>query len=156
LATPQESGEITMSRRALSATLLFVSLLTALCLPKTIAGSRAGECVSAEPSEATWTFDKHEDSNGNPKTNVFLIVGGRRVLVRRNVTAQFTSIAPEDYRSHGVPASAIAACQGWWAGAGEDLYVIRKNRQLIVFIRYLDEGSAPGRFRRLKVIQSPR
>lgn len=132
----------------------FVLLFTAIAGAFVPQARASIQNAGHESAEVTWAFDKREDRNGNPRTNVFLVVGGRRVLVRRNVLAQYTEIAPEDYRSHGVPSAAVAACQGWWAGAGEDLYVIRRGRRLIVFIRYLDEQAAPGRFRRLKVISS--
>ncbi|OLE54970.1 MAG: hypothetical protein AUG51_04835 [Acidobacteria bacterium 13_1_20CM_3_53_8] len=135
---------------------LSLVLLAVLTAASGVNAQGAVKKASSILAEATWAFDTHEDRNGYPRTNVFLVVGGRRVLVRRNVIAQFTVVAPEDYRSHSVPATAIAACQGWWAGGGEDLYVIRRNQQLIVFIRYIDEGIEPGRFRRLKVISSSR
>jgi len=135
---------------------LSIILLSALTAAYGVQAFGSTVQTSSGAAEATWAFDTHEDRNGNPRTNVFLVVGGRRVLIQRNVVAQFNVVPPGDYRSHGVPATAIAACQGWWAGAGEDLYVIRRGRQLIVFVRDIDEGSEIGRYRRLKVIPSPR
>ena len=84
-------------------------------------------------------------------TKIYLLVNGRRVFLLR-AGSQFSVLDRQDYESHAVPSTAITACAGWWAGQGQDLYVIRRQRQLVVFIRYLDEQAPIGAYKRLKVI----
>jgi hypothetical protein len=121
----------------------------------------AGICHAATKSELRkassvqanieWVFDTRNDSDGNPRTGVYLRTGGRRFFILRD-TAQFSVLERQSYGERNIPASAITACTGWWAGSGEDMYVIRRGRQLIVYIRYLDEQTETGRYRRLKAI----
>jgi hypothetical protein len=113
-------------------------------------GSRRSRALRAEP-KVEWRFDTREDRDNNPNTRVFLIVNGRRFFVMRDV-AQFSTLNRKDYSAHDVPANALIACVAWWAGSGEEMYVIRRGRQLIVYIRYLDEQTELGRYKRLKTI----
>jgi len=134
--------------------LLSLLMLTALCAVPAVAARGAAQKAANAQAEVTWAFDTHEDRNGNPHTKVFLIVGARRVLVMET-TANFSALERKDFKEHGVPATAVTACSGWWAGAGEDLYVVRRNRSLIVFSRSLDEQAPASPYKRLKVIPSP-
>lgn len=130
--------------------LFLVMLTTFFAIPSGTAQG-AGRKASHSQADVTWDFVTREDNMGNPNTRVFLKVGGRRVFIVRD-TAQFSVLEKKDYSSRGVPSSAVVACTSWWAGSGSEMYVIRRNRQLIVYIRYLDEQSETGRYRRLKVI----
>lgn len=132
----------------------FLVLLAAFSALPCEAARGAGQHASRAQAEVTWHFDTHEDRDGNPRTKVFLVVGSRRVLLTE-ATANFNVIERQDYKSHAVPAAALAACSGWWAGAGEDLYVIRRGRSLVVYSRDLDEQAPASRYKRLKVIPSP-
>ena len=134
--------------------LVFPVLFAALfAVPCEVARGARQKSARAQ-AEVTWAFDTHEDRDGNPRTKVFLVVGGRRVLLTET-TARFSVLERQDYKSHAVPAAAVTACAGWWAGAGEDLYVTRRNRSLIVFSRALDEQARTPPYKRLKVIPSP-
>lgn len=130
--------------------LLIIVLAACFAIPCD-ASQSAGSKNSHRQSNVTWQFDTRNDRDGNPNTKVLLNVGGRQVFILRD-TAQFSVLERKDYSSHGVPSTAVAACFGWWAGSGEEMYVIRRGRQLIVYIRYLDEQTETGRYRRLKVI----
>jgi hypothetical protein len=134
--------------------LFFPVLLTAFVAAPNAAAQGAGQRAARAQSEVAWAFDTHEDRDGNPHTKVFLVVGARRVLVTE-ATANFNALDRKDFKEHAVPAAAVAACSGWWAGAGEDLYVIRRNGRLTVYSRGLDEQAPASRYKRLKVIPSP-
>ena len=140
-----------MRRHFLPLILLASVLTTSLsAVPSTAAGIFRQKSSPA-PAGVTFRFDEREDGDGNPHTKVFLAVGDRRVLLRET-TGKFSALDKSDYKSHHVPAAAVAACTGWWAGSGEDLYVLRRNRSLIVYSRTLDEQAPVGAYRRLKVI----
>ena len=132
----------------------FLILFAALFAVPCEAARGARQKSARAQAEVTWAFDTHEDRDGNPRTKVFLVVGGRRVLLTET-TARFSVLERQDYKSHAVPAAAVAACAGWWAGAGEDLYVTRRGRSLVVYSRALDEQAPASRYKRLKVIPSP-
>ncbi len=113
---------------------------------------QAAPAPSCRPLLVTWQFDTRADKDLTPHTNVFLRVSGKRFLVLRGSTAEFQVIKQQEYKDHKVPAEAIAACAGWFAGQGDDLYVIRRAGKLIVFDRALDEQEATPPFKRLQVI----
>jgi hypothetical protein len=104
-------------------------------------------------AQVSFQFDIREDTAGNPRGKIMLAIGERKVVILPKATSQFRTLETSDYKSHDVPAAAIAACSGWWAGKGEDLYVLRRKKDLVVMIRYLDEGSArKPAYKRLKII----
>lgn len=131
--------------------LLFLLVLTMLfASPRGLALGAVGK-LNHSQTTLEWLFNARNDRDGNPNTRVYLVVGGQRYFVMRD-TAQFSVVERDKFKEHDVPASAVAACASWWAGSGEELYVIRRGRSLIVYIRYLDEQSDVGRYKRLKVI----
>src|SRR5436309_15272265 len=118
--------------------LFSLALFAALFAVPCEAARGARQKSARAQAEVTWAFDTHEDRDGTPRTKVFLIVGARRVLVTEP-TANFSVLERKDFKGHAVAAAALTACNGWWAGAGEDLYVIRRGRSLVVYSRALDE-----------------
>ncbi len=92
----------------------------------------------------SWSFAMHRDRYDNPHGNVYLLVSGLRVLVLRNADADFHVLPREEYAIHDVPRAAVTACAGWWAGGGEDLYVVRRQGRLIVYNRGVDEDNSEG------------
>ena len=140
-----------MNTKALLTLILFAALVC-LSLP-----SRGQARTLIHPpgndrqAEVRWQFDTRQDRDGNPNTRVYLVVDGRRVFIKREMS-QFGVLDRTDYSGRDVPATALAACTGWWAGSGSEMYVLRRGRQLIVYIRYLEEQTELGKYQRLKVI----
>lgn len=134
--------------------LSFLVLLAALFAAPCEAARGAWQKAARGQPEANWAFDTHEDRDGNPRTKVFLVVGARRVLLLET-TANFSVLERKDFKGHAVPATAVTACNGWWAGQGTDLYVTRRGRTLVVYSRDLDEQAPASRYKRLKVIPPP-
>ena len=134
--------------------LFFLFLLAALAAGTRAPAQAGGQRGAGAKAEVTWLFDAREDGDGIPHTKVSLAVGDRRVFLEE-VAANFGVLERRDYKSHGVPAAALTACSGWWAGAGEDFYVVRRRGSLVVYSRTLDEQARVPPYRRLKVIPSP-
>src|SRR5262245_47497686 len=126
---------------------LFLFALTAFSMSITEATLGAVKKASNSQASISWLFETRNDKYGNPRSKVFLLVDGRKVLILPNAASQYRVLDRADYKSRDVPAAAIAACTGWWAGQGEDMYVIRRKKQLVVFIRYLDEGVSVPAFK---------
>jgi hypothetical protein len=82
--------------------------------------------------------DLGEDEFGNPHKIVRVDVDGKTVVI--DTVMVCNPIVKKEYASHEIPANAIDACGGWWAGAGDYFYLIEKNNQLHVFQGWLDEG----------------
>ena len=86
-----------------------------------------------------WDFeDKGEGEYGEPKENVNLIVNGKKYHIKSSYY-KFSKIVKDDYRTFDIPKDALLACRGWWAGAGEDFWVIKKDNALIVYHREIGE-----------------
>ena len=126
--------------------LIWAALLMLFCLAPTNAAVPTGQ------SQVSWVFTLRHDPDLTPHSNVFLRVSGRRILILRDADSAFTVLNRTDYHDHDVPRQAIAACTSWFAGQGEDLYVIRRSGRLIVFSRALDEQAGPFPYKRLKVV----
>jgi hypothetical protein len=134
--------------------LLFLIALTILSTAYSGSARGAGRKAGRAEVSVSWQFDTRRLEYDLPDTKVYLVVDGRRIFLLR-ASSQFSVLERELYSGHDVPATAIAACAGWWAGQGQDLYVTRRGRRLIVFARYLDEQAPVERYRRLKVIPLP-
>ena len=65
---------------------------------------------------------------------------------------EFQTVTKANYKDHDIPASALLACAGWWAGAGDHLYVVRRGRSLVVYRKELDEQGPNLPWKRFKVI----
>lgn len=99
-----------------------------------------------------WVFQTRHDAQTNPHTNVLLRVGSRQVLVMRQAEDKFQIAAKADYKDTGIPAQALTACLGWWAGEGDYLYVVRRGHSLVVYRKEVNEEGPELPWKRLKVI----
>lgn len=104
------------------------------------------------PPRVRFEFEVKLDANDTPHSRVFVRANGRRTLVL-SATEGFQTLARADYASRKVPKTALAACTGWWAGAGDNLYVVRRGAWLDVFQQEMDEQAAPSAFRKIKSIR---
>ncbi len=122
-------------------------------LPAAVLACAAGAVAAPPPvPPLRWVFQTRHDAQTNPQTDVFLRVGTRQVLVLPHASDEFTVANRTQYKDSGIPADALTACTGWWAGAGDNLYVARRGRSLVVCRKELDEQSGPFPWKRLKII----
>ncbi len=82
--------------------------------------------------------DLGEDEFENPHKIVCVDVDGKTVVL--DTVMVCNTMTSKEYASHDIPSSAIDACGGWWAGAGDYFYLIEKNNHLLVYQGWLDEG----------------
>lgn len=104
--------------------------------------------ISEEQSETTiiqWEFEKNfmkDKGSGikHPATKVFLRVVGNdenRLLLGTYLGQPYVVEIFNDY-----PNDTITACSFWYAGAGDDIAVVREDKEtLVVYLRQKDEGS---------------
>ena len=129
-----------------AATAAFATLLF------TLAASLSAAPAPKQTPPLAWVFQVRHDAQTNPHTNVFLRVGNRKILVMHQAMDEFQTVTKANYKDHDIPASALLACAGWWAGAGDHLCVVRRGRSLAVYRKELDEQGPNLPWKRFKVI----
>lgn len=100
----------------------------------------------------TWVFDTHEDKELIPQTKVYLKVGTQRVLILSKAQAGFRTLSRTDYKVYKIPAAALTACSGWFAGGGQDMYVIPHKKSLRVYRRWTDEQAPEFQYKRIRTL----
>ncbi len=73
-----------------------------------------------------------------PQSAVFAIVNQNKVKLAS--ISNCDSIAPASYEDYEIPAEALAAVGGWWAGAGDYFYAIREDSTITFYQGWAEEG----------------
>jgi hypothetical protein len=73
----------------------------------------------------------------SPKSEVFLLLDEVKVKVADIMACD--PIPEEDFASYDIPAGALSACGGWWAGGGDYLYVVADDRGYEVWKGWQEE-----------------
>lgn len=107
----------------------------------------------SEAAKPTWVFEIKEDAEGTPRGSVSLAVRTRKIVVLPNATGNFHEVERSEFRRKRIPAQAVMACSGWWAGSGEDFYVVRSKGRLTVYRATIDSQGGAGRFRLIRTIR---
>jgi hypothetical protein len=90
--------------------------------------------------DVKWDFQSAgEDQYGNPSTIISLDVNGKKYEIAKEL-GNYNEITSDNFKDYKIPENALAACGGWWAGAGVDYWVIKKGNNLNVFMREISEG----------------
>ena len=131
-----------------SRTLLFILTLLA---------TRLSSAYAADAPKVEWRFDVTRDERRDlPFTTISLVVNGHAIRLNSKVAASFQALQPKQYQTHGVPKNALAACHGWWAGAGDDYYVIFQDGLLALYYRELSEQTDIPRYKLSRRIPIPK
>jgi len=78
-----------------------------------------------------------------PQYEAHLMIDKQDILVAVINTCE--AISTDLYKQYEIPTNAIAACGGWWAGAGDYLYVIKENGDINVYKgSQYEEQTEPG------------
>ncbi len=79
-----------------------------------------------------------------PRHEVFLQMGSSKVKVADILNCEI--LGKDTYEQNQVPPTAIAAVGGWWAGAGDYLYVIEEDGNYVVKKGFTGEENANNDF----------
>lgn len=129
-----------------------------VCLLLLVLSASAALSTPAPPPHApalTWIFDTHEDKQLIPQSKVYLRVGTKRVLIEEKAQAGFRTVSRMDYKVYKIPAAALTACSGWFAGGGQDMYVIQHKKSLRVYRRWTDEQAPEFHYKLIRTIALP-
>jgi hypothetical protein len=75
--------------------------------------------------------------DGFPAHEVRLLVNGEVYVI--DTVAVCPDLKPAERLQNKIPADALAACGGWFAGGGDYFYVWRRNDSLLLYQGWLDE-----------------
>lgn len=75
----------------------------------------------------------------NPKAAIYALVRENKIKIGEIVTGSCQLIPPEEYEDFKIPAEALAAAGGWWAGAGDYFYILEAETEYVVMKGVLDE-----------------
>jgi len=87
-----------------------------------------------------WSIDVSHDKQGIPKSVLYLVGNQHRHFVAKVEGNEMKPMERELYSGWNVPAKAVTACFGWFAGGGDVYYAIRRPRALQIFHRGIDES----------------
>jgi hypothetical protein len=79
-----------------------------------------------------------DEGTGSPFSEVYLLVEEEKIKVAD--IGACDPFGPEQYAEYNMPATTLAACGGWWAGAGDYLFAVREGDSLLVFRGWAEEG----------------
>ncbi len=74
--------------------------------------------------------DEPNDMADAPRHEVFLQIGNSKVKVADILNCE--TLGKDSYEQNQIPKEAIAAVGGWWAGAGDYLYIIEEDGKYVV------------------------
>ncbi|MCU0447782.1 MAG: hypothetical protein MUE85_23020 [Microscillaceae bacterium] len=101
----------------------------------------------AQPNspKLAWEFSTIEDDMGNPRTQIYLLVNDQKHEIGKGV-GNFSELEKSQYTNsqYQIPASALSACAGFWAGLGHQLWVTQKGKVLLVKEGFLEAESRRG------------
>lgn len=98
-----------------------------------------------KPLKANFIIRQTSEADSDmPSAKVFVVCESKSFLVTE-LSLIPTTIPKSDYKNFQIPLNALDACGGFWAGAGDYLYLISDKNKLVVYRGFQDEGQeTPG------------
>lgn len=82
----------------------------------------------------------HPDDRDIPRGKIWLVANGKRYLLTDDPIGACSITKRSEYKQRQIPKHALSAYSAWWAGCGEDVYVIFESGRLLVFRRQYSDG----------------
>lgn len=96
-----------------------------------------------EPVSLQWFFNETGKAEFDaPITEIYLVVNGQKNLISKE-NMLLSETPAELYKEYEIPNNALTSCRGWWAGGGNDYWVIPGTDGLEIYQRWIEEGSGP-------------
>ena len=132
-----------MKKFAFAAFILAISLLA--CKNETSGtqggGNAAEATTTVDPASVQLICQPVDEPNMEadaPKHEVFIQIGDSRIKIADILNCE--TISSNTYEEYQVPANALSAVGGWWAGSGDYIYVIQEGGNFVVKQGEMDEG----------------
>lgn len=137
-----------MKKLILASFLLAASLIGCKNEPPSNQTTNTAEKTAAiDPANIKFICQSATDPNTDadaPRHEVFLQMGSSKVKVADILNCEI--LAKDSYAQNQIPPTAIAAVGGWWAGAGDYLYIIEEGGNYVVKQGYIAEESENNDF----------
>lgn len=78
-----------------------------------------------------------EDEFGGSHYQVILTVDGKKEII--DTVMACDKIPASNFSQYEIPKTALTACGGWWAGAGDYFYAELKDNKVVVYQGWQDE-----------------
>ncbi|MBK6946846.1 MAG: hypothetical protein IPH16_01110 [Haliscomenobacter sp.] len=128
-------------------------LLLALLAVSFACGPGKGGEKTAAP-EVTFRWETLiEETTEIPRSQVFVTVNGQEQKVADILACDL--IDASGYERFEIPKSALAACGGWWAGAGDYLYAIQDGTDVVIMKGWQSEEQTESGFHYEEVLRVP-
>ncbi|MES2555484.1 MAG: hypothetical protein V4604_04995 [Bacteroidota bacterium] len=85
-----------------------------------------------------------EDEYGGSHYQVILTVDGKKEII--DTVMACDPIPASNFSQYEIPKTALTACGGWWAGAGDYFYAILKDSKVVVYQGWQDEEQKDNGF----------
>jgi hypothetical protein len=79
----------------------------------------------------------NEDEFGGSHYQVILTVDGKKEII--DTVMACDKIPASNFAQYDIPKTALSACGGWWAGAGDYFYAELKDNKVVVYQGWQDE-----------------
>lgn len=100
---------------------------------------------TTEQSVPAFDIAMYTDSLSIPRSEVSVTMGNKKVKVGQAINCE--AIPSAQYEQFKIPKKAIAACGGWWAGAGTYFYIIKKGEgNYFVLKGHMEEQQADDNY----------
>jgi hypothetical protein len=140
--------------------LIALTLGLASCKPAdtSATGSTTPEAVASAPTvlkDASLVCREIRDLNDiAPLSEVSVKIGEKTTLVDSISTCQM--FTPEEYDGFKIPKNAVAACGGWWAGAGDYIYLVYEGNDAVVMAGWQAEEQEDEGFHYQEILRISR
>lgn len=118
--------------------LVFVFVLFS-CQSDTNTSSEKDKKVVSTTGVVKMTCEMINQDEVSPKAAVYALVRENKIKIGEIVTGECMLILPSDYANYKIPAEALSAAGGWWAGSGDYFYIIEAETEYVVMKGELDE-----------------
>jgi hypothetical protein len=88
---------------------------------------------------------KGSDDMGNPISAISISINGKITPIA-NITGDATMTAKSEFAKQQIPAKALSACGGFWAGAGDYYYAVPSANGVTIFKGSQDEATPAGNY----------
>lgn len=92
---------------------------------------------SIEISSAEFVME-YNNNDEMPQTLISIVINGVKHEVK-TISGMADLIQKEQYEIMDIPSNAIAACGGWWAGAGDYFYMVNNSNAVVIYHGWQDE-----------------
>jgi glucose/arabinose dehydrogenase len=87
-----------------------------------------------------------------PLAQIAVLVNGKSTIFTENAMGEFQEVTKADFERYSIPAEAVAATSGFWAGLGTAFYAVQKDGKVLVYEGFQDEGQPKYTYKEIKAI----